>query len=269
MVSFPNAKINLGLNIIRKRKDGFHDLQSCFLPIGWNDILEIIPATETTFKSTGLTIPGDPESNLCLKAYQLLAKDFTLPSVSIHLHKIIPIGAGLGGGSSDAAFTIKMLNEMADLGLNDGNLENYARELGSDCTFFIKNIPAFATEKGDKLESMDPGLHGKYLLVIYPEIHISTAMAYQGITPNESNSYLKNILEEQKATEWKKLVKNDFENHILKNFPQIQALKDDLYAHGAIYASMSGSGSSVFGIFDSPVNLPQKYNTLSHWSGLL
>ena len=178
MICFPNAKINLCLNIAEKRPDGFHNIESIFYPIGLCDMLEIIPA-KCTFQSTGLSIPGIADSNLCVKAYTVLNNDIDLPSVHIHLHKIIPVGAGLGGGSSDGAFTIKLLNDLFDLKLSDNKMENYARKLGSDCAFFIKNKPVFAYERGDKFKPVSIDLGGYYIVVVYPGIQINTAEAYR------------------------------------------------------------------------------------------
>src|SRR5688572_14534594 len=178
MIAFPNAKLNIGLNVTERRPDSFHNLESVFYPVQWCDALEILPAKETKFTSSGIEIPGTIESNLCLKAYQLLKTDFELPPVKIHLHKNIPIGAGLGGGSSDAAFTLKLLNQLFELNIAEDKLEDYARKLGSDCAFFIRNKPVFAHEKGDVFEPIKLDLTGYNCVVVYPNLHITTAEAY-------------------------------------------------------------------------------------------
>lgn len=260
MISFPNAKINLGLNIIEKRPDGFHNLESCFYPIGWNDILEILPADELQFHSTGITIPEDGQDNLCLRAYHLLKQDFDLPPVHIHLHKIIPIGAGLGGGSADAAFTIKNLNELFELNLDAGAMQNYARQLGSDCAFFIENTPKYCFDKGDQFSEIDLNIQGKFLALVYPDKHVSTGEAYSGIIPKPSTISIQEIFQKDMSA-WKGLLKNDFEPQIFTKHQTVAQVKDQLYEQGAIYASMTGSGSTLFGIFDTSVALsfPENY----------
>ncbi len=254
MISFPNAKINIGLFITEKRADGFHNLESCFFPIPWTDILEIIPDKSLTFTSSGISIPGDAESNLCIKAYQLIKEDFNIPFVNIHLHKNIPIGAGLGGGSADASFTLKMLNEMFELSIHDEKLEEYARQLGSDCAFFIKNKPVFAYEKGDIFKPLNISLKNKFIVLINPNIHISTREAYSGVKPQKLSFDLHNILENNEPINWQNKVHNDFEDSIFPNHPTIQQIKKDLYEQGALYAAMTGSGSTLFGIFENEID---------------
>lgn len=260
MVSFPHAKINLGLHVIRKRPDGFHDLETCFYPVPWTDILEIIPAKEFQFSSSGLPVDGNSESNLCVKAYMLLKKDFDLPPVQIHLHKIIPMGAGLGGGSSDAAFTLRQLNESFSLGLSQSRLMDYAAQLGSDCAFFISDEPKLGTGRGEVLSPASVSLKGKFIAIIKPPVHVSTADAFAGIVPKESQVNLKDVVEHKPISEWKSLLKNDFEETVFKKFPVIRDMKDKLYAMGAMYASMSGSGSAVFGLFEKPVDLRNEFS---------
>lgn len=250
MVSFPIAKINLGLNIISKRLDGYHNIDSCFYPISWHDILEVIPSDNLKFTSSGHPIPGDPQSNLCLKAYQLLKTDFNIPPVHIHLHKIIPIGAGLGGGSADASYTLKMLNEKFQLGISTQKLKSYAAQLGSDCPFFIEDKPVIARGTGTQFESIDFNLTGKIILLINPDIHISTAEAYAGIVPKESGTPIKEILSNCPIESWKSKLHNDFEDSVFSSHPQIAKIKELLYDSGALYASMSGTGSAVYGIFE-------------------
>ncbi|PZX53349.1 4-(cytidine 5'-diphospho)-2-C-methyl-D-erythritol kinase [Algoriphagus chordae] len=250
MISFPNAKINLGLHITSKRKDGFHDIETCMVPIPLCDALEmIIDNKKTTFTTSGLQVPGDPKDNLILKAYQLLKKDFpNLPQLSIHLHKNIPIGAGLGGGSADAAFALNLMNNLFDLILDDFFLEEYAAKLGSDCPFFIENTAKIAKGRGELLEPVELDLKGTHLVLINPGIHIGTKEAYAGVTPAAPKVKLEAILVDK--SRWKDELVNDFEKSIFPNHPEIAAIKEKLYENGAYYAAMSGSGSSVFGLFD-------------------
>lgn len=271
MISFPNAKINLGLNILSKRPDGYHNLSSCFYPINWKDILEIIPAKKLKFTSSGVKIPGNITDNLCLKAYNLLYEDFQIPPVHIHLHKIIPIGAGLGGGSSDASFTLKMLSEIFNLSLSIGQLEKYASQLGSDCPFFINNKPTLVSGTGNQFKTTTLNLSGKFIVLIYPEIHISTKEAYSGITPSIPEQSINHILNGA-IDNWQFQLKNDFENSVIAHYPEIISIKEKLLDNGAIYSSMTGSGSAVFGIFKKNIdssllnNLVTSYTT---WSGIL
>ena len=250
MISFPNAKINLGLHIIAKRKDGYHDIESCMIPIPLLDALEMIISTKkTSFESTGMAILGDSKDNLILKAYHLLKKDFpNLPELSIHLHKNIPMGAGLGGGSADAAFALNLMNNLFDLILDDFFLEEYAAQLGSDCPFFIENTPKIARGRGEILEPVSLDMTGIHLVVINPGIHIGTKEAYAGITPTAPKVKLEDVLSDR--SRWKDELVNDFEASIFPNHPEISAIKAMLYENGAYYAAMSGSGSSVFGLFE-------------------
>jgi 4-diphosphocytidyl-2-C-methyl-D-erythritol kinase len=250
MICFPNAKINLGLHVTEKRKDGYHSIETCMVPIPLFDALEMIIETKkTTFESSGIDIPGDSKSNLILKAYQLLQKDFSnLPNVDIHLLKKIPIGAGLGGGSADAAFALKLMNNLFDLILDDFFLEEYAAQLGSDCAFFIENKPQIATGRGEILEPVELDLKGNHLLLINPGIHISTKEAYAGVTPSTPKIKLSEILKDK--SRWKDELVNNFEASVFQNHPEIAAIKEQLYENGAYYAAMSGSGSSVFGLYE-------------------
>ncbi|MEN8248554.1 MAG: 4-(cytidine 5'-diphospho)-2-C-methyl-D-erythritol kinase [Bacteroidota bacterium] len=244
MIVFPNAKINIGLNVVEKRPDGFHNIESCFYPAPWQDALEIVEANQFSFESTGIPIPG--KGNICTDAYELLKKDFDLPPISIHLHKNIPIGAGLGGGSADGAFMLKLLNEKFSLGLDNEQLRAYAEELGSDCPFFIDNQPAFVEGTGNIFSDITIDLKGYWVVIIYPEIHVNTTGAYKGITPNKSERSVKEVLQNSPVDKWKELVSNDFEDNTDQ---EILKLKQDLYDKGAIYASMTGSGSAVYGLF--------------------
>jgi len=249
MILYPNAKVNLGLNILSKRPDGFHNISTCFYPVSWCDILEILPNKDSLyFESSGIEIPGSSESNLCCKAFELLEKDFGIAPVHIHLHKIIPIGAGLGGGSSDAAFTLKGLNEIYQLNLSSEVLRTYAAKLGSDCPFFIENKPMLAYGKGDELVDFDFSLAGYQMLLVYPQVHSSTKEAYSGVIPQDLENDLEFILK-QPLNKWQNQLKNDFEKSIFALYSEVEKVKQLLYNFGAEYASMSGSGSTLFGIF--------------------
>ena len=254
MLIFPNAKINIGLNITGRRDDGYHNLETVFYPVNIKDALEIVVADELSFESSGLEIPGRAEDNLCIKGYHLLKKDFDLPPVKIHLHKHIPIGAGLGGGSADAAFFIRLVNQNFNLGITDEQMIGYARQLGADCAFFIQNKPVFAFEKGDEFEPIRLDLSKYKIVLVMPPVHVSTAEAYRGVTPAPVKESLMDLIYEP-VSEWRKFIKNDFETSVFKNHPEIRGLKAALYEAGSIYASMSGSGASVFGIFENTPDL--------------
>ena len=254
MLIFPNAKINIGLNIINRRPDGYHNLETIFYPVMIKDALEVVVADKLSFESSGLEIPGRVEENLCIKGYHMVRKDFDLPPVKIHLHKHIPIGAGLGGGSADAAFFIRLLNQKFDLGMPDGQMLGYARQLGADCAFFIQNKPVFAFDRGDEFEPIKLDLSNYKIVVVMPPVHVSTSEAYGGVKPAPVEQSLMELIDEPVA-EWKNFVKNDFEVSVFKNHPIIRGVKAALYEAGAVYASMSGSGASVFGIFDSTPDL--------------
>lgn len=268
MVIFPNAKINIGLQIIEKRPDGFHNIASCFYPVGWSDVLEIIPAAEFSFSSSGIEIPGDPAQNLCVKAYELLKQGIDLPPVVMHLLKIVPIGAGMGGGSADAAFVLKLLNQIFDLRLAIADLENYARKLGSDCAFFIENKPQFCYEKGDQFANISLSLKGKHIVLVYPNLHISTAEAYAGVTPQTPDVNLSEALQ-RPLSEWRHCIKNDFENGLFHKYPVLAKIKEELYEKGAIYSSMTGSGSTIYGIFEKETDLQNIFAPYTVWQGEL
>ncbi len=269
MVSFPHCKINLGLNIIARRPDGFHDIETCFYPIPWADILEIIPSDKLKFDVTGLAIPGQTQENLCLKAYALLKNDFDLPPIHIHLHKVLPTGAGLGGGSSDGAFTFRILNEIFNLKLSPVKLSEYASILGSDCAFFIQDSAMIGTARGEVLRPIKLSLKGKFIVLVKPEIHVATVEAYAGVIPQIPSQSIQKIVEETPLLKWKDFLSNDFEASVFKKYPGIKELKDRLYQLGAAYASMSGSGSSVFGIFDQAIDLKTDFTGMTFWSGEL
>ncbi len=262
MITFPNAKINLGLQVLKKRKDGYHDLESCMVPIPLYDALEMIVDKNSTWTATGLPVPGDPKDNLILKAEKLLKKDFQgLPNLQIHLHKHIPMGAGLGGGSADGAFALKLMNNLFDLHLDDFFLEEYAAELGSDCPFFIENTPKIIRGRGEILEPISLSLQGSYLVLIHPGIHVSTQEAYAGVVPKTPETKLETILADRGR--WKEELVNDFEPSVFLAHPELAAIKSKLYQSGAFYASMSGSGSSIFGLFDQKPILPSWPSTHS------
>ncbi len=266
MIGFPNCKINLGLNILRKRPDGFHDLSTLFYPLSWSDCLEIIPATEgqTTFSSSGLPIPADGNPNLCERAYSLLQKTCNLPPVKIHLHKVVPMGAGLGGGSSDGAFTLKLLNELFQIGLSVNQLKEFAAQLGSDCAFFIENTPSLATGRGEILTPVDFSLKGSHIVVVNPGIHVGTREAFSGIMPAIPSVQIHDAIALPRD-KWKDVLINDFEKGIFVNHPKIAQIKDKLYEMGAYYAAMSGSGSSVYGLFDQGAR-PEPDKVFPHYT---
>jgi 4-diphosphocytidyl-2-C-methyl-D-erythritol kinase len=257
MLLFPNAKLNLGLHVVARRPDGFHDLETAFVPIQWCDALEILPAATATpsLTLTGRPIPGDPTTNLCLRAWELLKTDFpTLPAAALHLHKIVPIGAGLGGGSADAAFALRGLNEVFDLGLTPADLLPYARRLGADCAFFLLNEPVLATARGDEFAPLLlPQLAECRVVVVWPGVGIPTVEAFRGVVPTLPKEPLAAVLSRPLAS-WHSDLINDFEIALAPRYPVLGEVKAALYAAGAAYASLSGSGSAVFGVF--PAELP-------------
>jgi 4-diphosphocytidyl-2-C-methyl-D-erythritol kinase len=260
MIVFPNAKINLGLNVLKQRTDGFHNIETILYPVGLSDILEIVPSGDKkmSYTSTGLIIPGNINDNLCVRAFRLLSSTFRLPPVKIHLHKVIPMGAGLGGGSSDGAFTIKVLNDLFSLKLSDDEMMDFARKLGSDCAFFIKNEPLFAYGLGDRFKKLSLDLSRFTIRIVSPDIHVNTSEAYRmidndpGITG--TSIHLMEIIKKP-VSEWNQFLINDFEKVVFKAKPGIRMIKEKLYEEGAVYASMTGSGSSVYGIFTDPLIL--------------
>lgn len=259
MVVFPNGKINLGLNILRKRADGFHDLETVFYPVMVQDALELVRDPDGSqlpvFSHSGIPVDGPEENNLCLKAWQLIKQDFPdLPGVKIHLHKNIPMGAGLGGGSADAAFMLLMLNEQFRLELSHEQLLNYAAQLGSDCAFFITNQPCFASGRGEQLQPVETDLSAYHIVLINPGIHINTGKAFSKLTPAVPEYRIRDIIQQPVST-WKEKLVNDFEGPVFEEYPSIGAIKDDLYQQGALYAAMSGSGSTVFGIFEKEMSI--------------
>ena len=269
MIAFPNAKINLGLRILKKRSDGFHDIETCMYPIGWQDAIEIIEHGKLELSTSGLEVPGDDKSNLCIRAYKALQKAYGLPNAKIHLHKVIPFGAGLGGGSSDAAFVMKVASEIFQLFLEDDLLEEIAAELGSDCAFFIKNQPAIAGGRGNELEVLNFNPDGYYALVIYPNIAIGTALAYKNVVPDAEGINIEDALSKP-IEEWKNHLHNQFEDTIFPAFPLLKEIKGALYQQGAVYASMSGSGSAMYGLFKNEPQIESwKESGYAIWSGKL
>ncbi len=256
MILYPNAKINLGLRILRKREDGFHDIESIMIPVPIYDIIELSASEAFSYRQTGIDIPSDGRLGLVESAYRLMKNRYGIGPVAIHLRKQIPIGAGLGGGSADAAFTLKGLNDWFDLGLSTETLEHLAAELGSDCPFFIANQPALATGRGEQLHPMNVNLSGLYIAIYNPGIHVSTASAYGSIIPNPANSIGHQI---KALQEWQAYYVNDFEKPVTLAHPEISQGIQYLIQEGAIYAAMSGSGSSYLGIFENPpINLGTK-----------
>lgn len=278
MVVFPNVKINLGLRVKSKRDDGFHELDTVFFPLPICDVLEVVVQENNStglpvnFMSSGLHIPGNSSQNLCIKAYELLRNDFPhIPSINMHLHKNIPMGAGLGGGSSDGAFTIRLLNEKFNLGLNDEQMIGYALQLGSDCPFFILNKPISAGGRGEKMSPVDCDLSNFQILVVHPGLHVSTAEAFRKITLHPTAPSCADVLKKP-AEEWKYNLINDFEEAVFPLFPELKNIKSRLYDNGAVYASMTGSGSTFFGLFqeipDLKGSFPPHYTCFKIANGL-
>jgi 4-diphosphocytidyl-2-C-methyl-D-erythritol kinase len=261
MIVFPNCKINLGLHIIRKRPDGFHDLETVFYPLPLTDALEVITPGNLTFTGSGIPVPGNTTDNLCLKAWHLLKQDFpALPEINIHLHKHIPIGAGLGGGSADAAFILQLLNKRFELALTETQLISYAATLGSDCAFFIPNKPCYATGRGEILEPIPLNLDNWSFVLVYPGIHVNTGWAFGRITPAApAQSLRERIL--APVENWKDTISNDFEGPVFSAHPELEEIKAALYTYGAVYATMSGSGSAIIGIFPKHKTAGIMFNT--------
>lgn len=256
MILFPNAKINIGLNILRKRGDGYHDLETIFYPIGLKDGLEFVENNKNkiVFSTSGLPLDVSVDDNIIVQAYRLLAADYPLPGLDIHLHKVIPFGAGLGGGSSDAAFLLKGLNQFFQLGLSLAELKGYAVKIGADCAFFLDNKPAFASGIGDQLQRIDFNLNGDTLILVKPPHGVGTKEAYANIIPHIPEYSLLNLIQ-QSSDQWQDSIRNDFETSVFSRYPQIAEIKEQLIAQGAYYAAMSGSGSSVFGLFKAETHL--------------
>jgi len=269
MISFPNAKINLGLDVLEKRPDGYHNISSIFYPVReLYDVLEIIPnnSTDDQYSFSGLSIPGDQSNNLIVKALERIRKDFDIPHLDIYLHKVIPMGAGLGGGSSDGSFMLKMLNDLFSLKLNKRELESFALELGSDCPFFIKNKPVLAEGRGEKMTPVSVNLDGYFIALAFSDVHISTAEAYQNVARKSESAISQLIGDKPDFDRWRKEMVNAFEPYALSEYPQLEQVKDYFSERSALYTSMTGSGSAVYGIFEKePVNL--KLKDFTFWIG--
>lgn len=276
MIVFPNAKINIGLDIINKREDGFHNIETIFYPITFCDILEVIIDDQNnkseivSFTTSGLNLDCPIEKNLVYKAYKIF-KEYVknVPSVKIHLHKVIPSGSGLGGGSSDASFMLKILNEFCDNILNENELLELASKIGSDCPFFIKNIPCYAYGRGEILEPIDLNLSNYYIALIIPELHINTEKAYNSIKIKVKREKKLIELINIPIEEWKYNIVNDFEDVVFEWYPELKKIKEELYNIGAIYTSLSGSGSTIYGIFKEKPELTQYLKNYFHWIELL
>lgn len=266
MICFPNAKINLGLFVVGRRPDGYHNLETIFYPIPLRDVLEIVPADVFSFQSFGIKLDALPENNLVVKALHALQRIYTIPPLAVYLKKTIPFGAGLGGGSADAAFMLKLLNDYGRLSLSESELEEIASEIGADCAFFIRNRPVMATGRGNIFESIDLSLSGYTIYIVKPDVFVSTKEAYSTVKPMQPELSLKEIIK-RPVEEWKDVLKNDFEASVFSTYPIIKRIKEQLYDSGAVYASMSGSGSAVFGLFknDETVSFPDCFV----WKGLL
>lgn len=254
MICFPNAKINLGLRIINKRTDGYHNIETIFYPIPLKDALEIVSAPSFSFKQVGVPIHDTPQKNLVMKALDAFMQNYEIPPVEIYLKKVIPLGAGLGGGSSDASFMLKLLNDFTDLHLPEETLEEMAAPLGADCPFFIKNRPVLASGIGNIFEEIKLSLKGYIIYIVKPDVLVSTKEAYALVEPTKPTFSLKEIIQ-YPVKEWKNMLVNDFEISVFKQYPIISNIKDKLYQLGAVYASMSGSGSSVYGLFEQDIEL--------------
>jgi 4-diphosphocytidyl-2-C-methyl-D-erythritol kinase len=280
MLVYPNVKINLGLFITGKRPDGYHNIESVFYPIPWTESLEVIQDTgkssedyaalsfaekgNVRFFSYNNPIPGTAESNLCIKVFELVEAWFNLPKTEIHLLKSLPIGAGLGGGSADAAFTLRALKDYYNLTISDFEAKELLAKVGSDCPFFWNNKPAFVFGRGEQMRALELDLSNYHFVLVNPNIHVSTKEAYAGVSPKNPPIDLA-MLEWLDVADWKDLVKNDFEDSLFPSYPEIAAIKSKLYELGATYASMTGSGSSVYGMFSSAIELPKEWEQYQVW----
>jgi 4-diphosphocytidyl-2-C-methyl-D-erythritol kinase len=253
MIIFPQAKINLGLHVLHKRSDSYHELETCMVSIPLYDILEILPSDNFEFHQSGIEVGGEMQSNLCVKAFELIKSNYSISPVYMHLRKQIPMGAGLGGGSSDAAHVINGLNDLFGLNIPQARREELAASLGSDCPFFVEGTPKIAQGRGEVLAPISLDLKGYHLLLIYPNIHVSTSEAYSNVSFYSGDLSIREILA-QPIDEWKFNLQNTFEKHIFEIHPRLKSLRDEMYEAGAIYSAMSGSGSTIFGIFKEKPN---------------
>ncbi len=265
MIAFPNAKINAGLLVTANRNDGYHDIETLMLPVNLCDVLEMVPSEKFDLKILGCSIDNDIYVNTCYKSFSLIQQDYNISPVKIILYKNIPTGAGLGGGSSDGTFTLKLLNQWFDLKISDIKLKYYADLIGSDCNFFLKNTPAFAKEKGDKLDPVSINLSNYYITIIKTEISVSTAWAYSQIVPKQPACNLKEIVYKYPPSEWKYYLHNDFEQVVFDKYPVLREIKQTFYKKGALYTSMTGSGAAIYGIAEKPISIdiPNAF----YWSG--
>jgi 4-diphosphocytidyl-2-C-methyl-D-erythritol kinase len=272
MIVFPKAKINLGLRITGKRSDGYHDLETLFYPVALSDVLEFVVADKSSGKDilsvTGVYTGSEPEDNLVMKTVRKIREKHSFPFLKIHLHKVIPTGAGLGGGSSDAASFLKAINRFFRLMIDEQNLKSTALELGSDCPFFIDCIPASATGRGEILKPIRTVLNGFYLVLLNPGTGINTREAFQNCQPYKTSTSLSEMID-RPVTEWKDLIINDFEDYAFKKYPLIGEMKKELYRSGALFSSMSGSGSSVYGIFSEKTKLPEEFKVFVIYEGVI
>lgn len=267
MIVFPNGKINLALHVNDRRSDGFHNIESIFYPVSWNDALEAVESKNFSFEVVGNKIDGNAEDNLCVKAYRLLQKTFDLPDVKICLLKNIPTGAGLGGGSSDGAFALKLFNNLCSLNISSTEIKSLAAQLGSDCPFFIESKSCFVSGRGDQLQRIDLDLSAYHIVVVHPDIAVNTKWAYEQLAVSRSEKkYIKTVSLSESIKEpiqqWKEILINDFEEVIFSHHPKLADIKQQFYDREAIYASMSGSGSAVYGIFD---HQPQSLSFNKDW----
>ncbi len=276
MIVFPNAKINLGLNVTQRRSDGYHNLETVFYPIYIKDVLEVVapqppgsPLHKATLHLSGASLEGNPNENLVIKAYHLLSENHHLPPIEVYLHKHIPSGAGLGGGSADAAFMLRLLNDLFELQLPTPELQQLAARLGADCAFFIENKPCYATGIGDVFHPIDLDLGGYHILLVKPSVSVSTREAFSLIRPAQPQVCVRDICR-RPVEEWQGRLENDFETSVFPQFPELARLKEMLYESGALYASMSGSGSSLYGIYkEEPVGAETLFTDCFTWRSSL
>ena len=281
MIVFPNCKINIGLSITGKRQDGYHNIESVMIPVGWHESLEVHagksesktkpPRRETTIDKVhyyeyGNKIPGDPSSNLCIKVFNLLEEWYTLPETSIHLLKTLPMGAGLGAGSSDAAHCLKALKDYYDLNISNEDAKVLLSKIGSDCPFFWENKAKFVFGTGTNEKPISLSLEGWHILIVHPNISVSTKEAYAGVKPQSPRLDL-SMLESLPIESWEECVFNDFEESVFPQYPILKSIKENLIKNGAVYASMSGSGSAIYGLFDSVPRIPKEFEQYTYWVG--
>jgi 4-diphosphocytidyl-2-C-methyl-D-erythritol kinase len=269
MICFPNAKINIGLRVTGKRPDGYHNIESILYPIGLTDILEVSEREKVSGKgislnTTGIKINKPPKENLVFRTAELLRKEYSIPPLNIHLHKLIPTGSGLGGGSSDTAFLLRLMNKKFSIGITEEKLHAIASGLGSDCPFFLNNISAFISGRGENIQRISLNLSQLYLVVIYPDIHIDTSFAYSQITPSKPGLSLQKLIK-YPVSQWKENIFNDFEKPVFSKYPKIKKIKEKLYSMGAIYSSLTGSGSAVYGLFDKKSETDRQFGHYLVW----